>query len=131
MDDEVENTGKVTCKYIARMIVSVATMFLLLWTIYIGYDFVTKPHRDGKYKRYALSIGAATIVLGITFVTIGLAIVADLVLNLTSRLQPEEKRIEIQQGKPIQILIATLPFLFLDHQDLYRYTSKIIVQCII
>lgn len=118
MNDEVENTGKVIRKYIARIIVSVVAMFILLWTIYIGHDFATKPHRDGKYNRYALSIGAATIVLGITFVTIGLAIVADLALNLTSRQQREEKRIEIQQGKPIQILIAPLPFLFLDHQDL-------------
>ncbi|XP_058190775.1 uncharacterized protein LOC131308007 [Rhododendron vialii] len=97
MNDEVENTGKVICKYIARIIVSVVVMFILLWTIYIGYDFATKPHRDGKYNRYALSIGAATIVLGTTFVTIGLAIVADLVLNLKSRQQREEKRIEIQQ----------------------------------
>lgn len=119
MNDEVEKTGKVICKYIARIIVSVVAMFILLWTIYFGYDFATKPHRDGKYNRYALSIGAATIVLGITFVTTGLAIVADLVLNLSQQ-QQEEKRIEIQQGKPIQILIAPLPFSFLDHQDLYR-----------
>ncbi|KAI8533083.1 hypothetical protein RHMOL_Rhmol11G0268700 [Rhododendron molle] len=96
MNDEVANTGKLIRKYVARIIVSVVAMFMLLWTIYIGYDFATKPHRDGKYNRYALSIGAATIVLGITFVTIGLAIVSDLALNFTSR-QQREKRIEIEQ----------------------------------
>ncbi|KAF5951463.1 hypothetical protein HYC85_009407 [Camellia sinensis] len=96
-DDESANMQTEIHKDIASIVVSIVPLFMLLWTIYTGSKFATKPNTHGRYNCYTFSIGVFTVVLGLTYIITGLAIVADLALNLTGRLQREEKKIDIQQ----------------------------------
>ncbi|XP_028104785.1 uncharacterized protein LOC114303750 isoform X2 [Camellia sinensis] len=98
-DDESANMQTEIHKDIASIVVSIVPLFMLLWTIYTGSKFATKPNTHGRYNCYTFSIGVFTVVLGLTYIIMGLAIVADLALNLTGRLQREEKKIDIQQAK--------------------------------
>ncbi|XP_010647593.1 uncharacterized protein LOC104878690 [Vitis vinifera] len=84
---------KTTQKDTGRLAATVITMFMLLWAIFTGFRLVTEPtRRDGRYSGLAFSIGVVAIVFGFVYFIIGLAILAELVLNILDELQKNERK---------------------------------------
>ncbi|PON99906.1 hypothetical protein TorRG33x02_043240 [Trema orientale] len=77
---------------ISRIIVTLITMFMLVWASYTGYRLTTEPRRDDKYYPLIFPIGVVTIVFGSVYIVIGLAIIADLALSLTVQLLLRHKK---------------------------------------
>ncbi|XVE93734.1 hypothetical protein REPUB_Repub01dG0219600 [Reevesia pubescens] len=71
---------KTISKAIAKALVTVITMFVILWAMYTGFRLATE---SGESKQYLLtvSIGVTTILFGLIYFIIGLAIVLELVLE--------------------------------------------------
>lgn len=90
---EAARETKTTQKDTGRLAATVITMFMLLWAIFTGFRLVTEPtRRDGRYSGLAFSIGVVAIVFGFVYFIIGLAILADLVLNISDELQKNERK---------------------------------------
>ncbi|KAK9987940.1 hypothetical protein SO802_028179 [Lithocarpus litseifolius] len=77
---------------IGGILVSVITVFILLWGIYTGIRLAMEPRGDSKYHFLTFSIGVITIVFGCLYFIFGLAITMELALDLSSRLQQKEKK---------------------------------------
>ncbi|XP_062080068.1 uncharacterized protein LOC133784812 [Humulus lupulus] len=77
---------------IVRIMVTLMTMFMLVWASYTGYRLTTEPRRDDKYYPLIFPIGIVTIVFGSVYIIIGLAIIADLALSLTVKLLLRSKK---------------------------------------
>ncbi|KAJ9704262.1 hypothetical protein PVL29_002700 [Vitis rotundifolia] len=93
---EAARETKTTQKDTGRLAATVITMFMLLWAIFTGFRLVTEAtRRDGRYSGLAFSIGVVAIVFGFVYFIIGLAILADLVLNISEELQKNEKESNI------------------------------------
>ncbi|XWS54999.1 hypothetical protein CRYUN_Cryun10bG0137200 [Craigia yunnanensis] len=75
---------KTISKAIAKALVTVITMFVILWAMYTGFRLATE---SGESKHYLLtvSIGITTILFGLIYFIIGLAIVLELVLKFWTR----------------------------------------------
>ncbi|KAL4385655.1 hypothetical protein GQ457_15G013230 [Hibiscus cannabinus] len=73
-------------KAIGQGLVTVITMFVILWAMYTGFRLTTE---SGENKQYLLtvSIGVTTILFGLIYFIIGLAIVQELVLEFLTRTQ--------------------------------------------
>ncbi|XP_038995403.1 uncharacterized protein LOC120119667 isoform X2 [Hibiscus syriacus] len=73
-------------KAIGQVLVTVLTMFVILWATYTGFRLATE---SGKSKQYLLtvSIGVTTILFGLIYFIIGLSIVQELVLEFLTRSQ--------------------------------------------
>lgn len=90
---EAARETKTTQKDTGRLAATVITMFMLLWAIFTGFRLVTEPtRRDGRYSGLAFSIGVVAIVFGFVYFIIGLAILAELVLNILDELQKNERK---------------------------------------
>lgn len=96
---------KTTQKDITCIAATVITMFLLFWAIFTGFQLVAKPtRRDQRYSALAFSIGVVAIVFGVVYFIIGLAILADLVLNISDELQKNDKKgYEIHIGHCVDV----------------------------
>ncbi|KAB2051211.1 hypothetical protein ERO13_A12G041000v2 [Gossypium hirsutum] len=70
-------------KAIRQGLVTVITMFVILWVMYTGFRLTTE---SGESKQYLLtvSIGVTTILFGLIYFIIGLAVVQELVLEFFS-----------------------------------------------
>ncbi|XVF00993.1 hypothetical protein REPUB_Repub04eG0050000 [Reevesia pubescens] len=73
-------------KAIVKALVTIITMFVILWAMYTGFRLATE---SGESKQYLLtvSIGVTTILFGLIYFVIGLAIVLELVLEFWTRRQ--------------------------------------------
>ncbi|XP_039056132.1 uncharacterized protein LOC120198960 isoform X2 [Hibiscus syriacus] len=73
-------------KAIGQVLVTVITMFVILWATYTGFRLATE---SGESKQYLLtvSIGVTTILFGLIYFIIGLSIVQELVLEFLTRSQ--------------------------------------------
>ena len=90
---ETTTTQKDTGRLAATMI----TMIMLLWAIVTGFRLVIEPTRgDGRYSGLAISIGVVAIFFGLVYFIIGLAILADLILQFSDELQKNEKEDDIE-----------------------------------
>lgn len=67
-------------------------MLLLTWAIYDGIRLATAPGQDGKIDHLAFPVGVVTIAFGTIYLIIGLSIVADLAVNLSSVLKRHEDK---------------------------------------
>ncbi|KAK9287298.1 hypothetical protein L1049_015711 [Liquidambar formosana] len=66
-------------------------MLLLFWVSRSEFNLANKPGRDTNYKHLHVPIGGVIMLLGLMFLIIGFAIVADLALNLSGRLQQQKE----------------------------------------
>ncbi|KAK2665447.1 hypothetical protein Ddye_004021 [Dipteronia dyeriana] len=92
MDDEPAKATKTTYKVVARISVAMVTLFMLLWSIHTGYRLATEPRRDSKYYFLTTSIGILSIIFGLTYFIIGLAIIVELGLDLFAQLQQKQRK---------------------------------------
>lgn len=67
-------------------------MCVLAWATYTGFRLAIEPKREGKYYPLAFPIGVLTILFGLVYIIIGLAIVGDLVIYLIAQLMHREKK---------------------------------------
>ncbi|TXG64659.1 hypothetical protein EZV62_011653 [Acer yangbiense] len=92
MDDEAAKATKTIYKVVARISVAVVTLFMLLWSIHTGYRLATEPRRDSKYYFLTTSIGILSIIFGLTYFIIGLAVIVELGLDLFAQLQQKQRK---------------------------------------
>ncbi|XVE67062.1 hypothetical protein DITRI_Ditri08aG0130100 [Diplodiscus trichospermus] len=86
-DDKLRTRIKVKRRYAAAtMAGSLVTMALLIWTITCGFHLTMEPWRYTAVAARTFHIGVTTMVFGFLFLTIGLAILADLFFNISEQL---------------------------------------------
>lgn len=91
--ETVRETKKTTQKDTGCLAATVITMTMLLWAIFTGFRLVTgSTGGDGRYSGLAFSIGVVAIFFGLVYFIIGFAILADLILKLSDKLQESEKK---------------------------------------
>lgn len=86
MNNEAVRETRTTCKVTAHIFVTVFTMTMLLWAIYTGFRLATESSRDSKYYLLTITVGVVTIIFGLIYLIIGLAIFVELALDLFGRL---------------------------------------------
>ncbi|KAK4835259.1 hypothetical protein QYF36_007576 [Acer negundo] len=92
MDDEAAKATKTIYKVVARISVAVVTLFMLLWSIHTGYRLATESRSDSKYYFLTTSIGILSIIFGLTYFIIGIAVIVELGLDLFAQLQQKQRK---------------------------------------
>lgn len=77
---------------LVRILVTLFTILVLAWTTYTGFRLVTEPKQEGKYYPLAHPIGLVTILFGVVYIIIGLAIIGDLAIDLLAQSLLKEKK---------------------------------------
>ncbi|PKI37211.1 hypothetical protein CRG98_042402 [Punica granatum] len=99
MEDEAEKerlqrsiikNDTATYATIFKTAVALIMIVMLLWTTYIGFLFATIPGRNPAYNSWLLFIGVVTMLFGSLLLILGLPILADLLLSLSSQFQVQE-----------------------------------------
>lgn len=93
------------CEAFVGILVSVITVFLLLWAIYTGFRLATEPRGHSRYHFLTFSIGLVTIVFGFIYSIIGVAFILELVLDLSILLQQKESMGGTQKGHSMIVKI--------------------------
>lgn len=70
---------------------TVITMLMIIWAMYTGFRLATESG-DSKHYLLTVSIGVTTILFGLIYFVIGLAIVLEVALDLWTRSQQKEKK---------------------------------------
>ncbi|EOX97855.1 Uncharacterized protein TCM_006778 [Theobroma cacao] len=78
-------------KAIAKALMTVITMLMIIWAMYTGFRLATESG-DSKHYLLTVSIGVTTILFGLIYFVIGLAIVLEVALDLWTRSQQKEKK---------------------------------------
>ncbi|GAV73362.1 hypothetical protein CFOL_v3_16848 [Cephalotus follicularis] len=84
---------RTTCNVVALFFVTLFTMSMLLWAIYAGFRLATESRSDSKSYPLTTTVGVITIIFGIIYFIIGLALSVELALDLLKRLHQRRKRI--------------------------------------
>ncbi|XP_059437105.1 uncharacterized protein LOC132170221 [Corylus avellana] len=93
------------CEAFVGILVSVITVFLLLWAIYTGFRLATEPRGHSRYRFLTFSIGLVTIVFGFIYSIIGVAFILELVLDLSILLKQKEGMGGTQRGHSMIVKI--------------------------
>jgi hypothetical protein len=99
------------CKAIVGILVNVITVFMLSCTICTGFRLATEPRGDSRYHFLTFSIGLVTIVFGSMYFIIGLAMILELALDLSSQLQQTENKGGIHKRRSMIVNIFCLALL--------------------
>ena len=87
-----------------RIIGSLITTVLLLWTICSGVEIATKTRRyiDYEYSQWAFHVGVVTMFFGFLFLALGIPILAGLFLKLSEQMQQQEEENGAHQGRNLK-----------------------------
>ncbi|XP_021287178.1 uncharacterized protein LOC110418704 [Herrania umbratica] len=78
-------------KAIAKALMTVITTLIIMWAMYTGFRLATESE-DSKHYLLTVSIGVTTILFGLIYFVIGLAIVLGVALDFWTRSQQKEKQ---------------------------------------
>lgn len=99
------------CEAVVGILVNVITVFILLRAIYTGFRLATEPRGDSRYHFLTFAIGLVTIVFGFIYFIIGLAMILELALDLSSQLQQKENMGGTHKGRSMILKIFCLTIL--------------------
>ena len=94
---------KSACKDAARIILSIVIMLLLVWVVYTGYKLATEAReengsRGSGYNYVVIMFGVVTVVFGSIYFIVGLTIVAELGVDLSTWVQTTDVETTHDQG---------------------------------
>lgn len=115
-DDAAMEARKSACKDVARLILSMLIMLVLVWVVHTGYRLATEAREETgshgyEYNYVLVMCGVVTVVFGLIYFIVGLTIVAELGVDLSTWVQTRDMETTPDQGKEqktlCQLIIQT------------------------
>ena len=102
-DDAAVEDRKSACNDVARLILSIMIMFVLVWVIHAGHRLATEAReengsRGSEYNYVVVMFGVVTVVFGLIYFIVGLTIVAELGVDLSTWVQTRDMETTHDQG---------------------------------
>lgn len=114
--DAAVEERKSACTDVARLILSILIMLVLVWVVHTGYRLATEAREENgshgsEYNYVVVTFGVVTVVFGLIYFIVGLTIVAELGVDLSTWVQTRDMETTHDQGKEqktiCQLIIQT------------------------